>query len=80
MGVSVEETDKLDVRETVGESGISCSCGREEKLVMQSITRHLAGTGRVEVGEKVEVGMEDDKSWSRVEERRVRREERWRVV
>ena len=34
--------DRLLVRETVGESGISCSWGRGVKLVMQSMTRTLA--------------------------------------
>lgn len=48
--------DRLLVRETVGERGISCSCGRDWKLVMQSMTRTLAARpgagvreGRLEV-------------------------------
>lgn len=35
-------TDRLLVRLTVGDSGISCSCGRDWKPVMQSMTRTLA--------------------------------------
>jgi hypothetical protein len=41
-GASSPLMDRLLVRLTVGDSGISCSCGRDWKPVMQSITRTLA--------------------------------------